>query len=291
MSHPFLPTWDEFLADLVYVPAGEPPASIEGAQIFDGQAWARWTALNWRIPIGMTLAYSLLIPALTYFMRGREKVQMRNLLLVWNFSLSLFSIIGAIVTVPKFFWMQRSGIMDNGFYNSVCSPAGPRLDGYCGFFVIIFIYSKNLELVDTVFLALRKAPLTLLHCWHHISVTLYCWHAYSIQAGTGLWFTVMNYCVHGLMYGYFGCTQLSEGHRKAVKPYAIVLTLMQLLQMMVGIGVTVASMVYTSQGKECHANNTNALLGLLMYASYFALFLQFFVTQYFCRKKKKTKGN
>jgi hypothetical protein len=92
------------------------------------------------------------------------------------------------------------------------------------------------------------------------------------------------------MYGYFGCTQLSDGWRKAVKPYAILLTLMQLGQMVVGISITVATMYYTAHGKECHANKTNALLGLLMYASYFALFLHFFVMTY-CRRTKPSRSS
>ena len=56
------------------------------------------------------------------------------------------------------------------------------------------------ELLDTLFLLLRKSPVILLHWYHHATVLLYCWHAYSVRIGTGLWFAAMNYSVHALMY-------------------------------------------------------------------------------------------
>ena len=59
------------------------------------------------------------------------------------------------------------------------------------------------ELVDTLWLTLRKAPVIFLHWYHHVTVLLYCWHSYSSQIGTGLWFAAMNYSVHSV----------SESHR------------------------------------------------------------------------------
>ena len=74
------------------------------------------------------------------------------------------------------------------------------MDGWEGLFLALFIYSKLFELIDTVWLVLRKSPLSVLHCWHHVSVLLYCWHAYSTRTSTGLWFATINYVVHALMY-------------------------------------------------------------------------------------------
>ena len=49
----------------------------------------------------------------------------------------------------------------------------------------------------------------------------------------------MNYFVHSIMYGYFGATSVSQSWRRAVRPYTIFITLLQLAQMVVGIVVTV----------------------------------------------------
>ena len=55
----------------------------------------------------------------------------------------------------------------------------------------------------------------------------------------GLWFSAMNYLVHSIMYAYFAATSVSQSWRRAVRPYAIFITLLQLAQMVVGIVVTV----------------------------------------------------
>ena len=46
-----------------------------------------------------------------------------------------------------------------------------------GFFVALFIYSKVFELVDTLWLTLRKAPVIFLHWYHHVTVPLDCSHS------------------------------------------------------------------------------------------------------------------
>merc|ERR1712060_553410 len=80
----------------------------------------------------------------------------------------------------------------------------------------------------------------------------------------------MNYSVHSIMYGYFAI--MGTRYRKLVTPYAIYITLLQLVQMLVGMFVTVKAVLYQASGAECHVNKTNSVLGLGMYASYFVLF-------------------
>merc|ERR1712137_1433171 len=76
------------------------------------------------------------------------------------------------------------------------------------------------------------------------------------------------------------------GYRKMATPFAMFITLAQLLQMVVGMYVTVKAVLYQANGHECHVNKTNSVLGLLMYFSYFVLFLKLFIDNY-CRKAKK----
>ena len=95
-----------------------------------------------------------------------------QVLMGWNFGLALFSLGGAVVLVPQLLFGPRTGVLSVGFYESVCSPPAYYGSGYSGFWMMLFVYSKFFELVDTVFLVLRKAPLTTLHMWHHITVLL-----------------------------------------------------------------------------------------------------------------------
>merc|ERR1712014_405500 len=60
----------------------------------------------------------------------------------------------------------------------------------------------------------------------------------------------------------------------------------QLLQMLVGMYVTIKAVLHQVTGQECHVKKTNSVLGLLMYLSYFLLFFKLFVDNY-CWKSKK----
>ena len=84
-------------------------------------------------------------------------------------------------------------------------------------------------------------------------------------------------------------TQHGKAAREAVKPFAIYITLLQLTQMVVGIAVTVRAVVVQSGGGECHVNKTNSILGLLMYLSYFLLFLKLFIDSYVVKGGKKVQ--
>merc|ERR1719277_1240760 len=78
-------------------------------------------------------------------------------------------------------------------------------------------------------------------------------------------------------------------YRKAVTRYAIYITLLQLVQMLVGMFVTVKAVLYQAAGDECHVNKTNSVLGLSMYASYFVLFFKLFVDNYYLKPKGAQK--
>ncbi len=72
-----------------------------------------------------------------------------------------------------------------------------------GFWAEMYVWSKPVELVDTVFLVLRKRPIIFLHWYHHITVMLCAWHAGKEHAASARWFVSMNYTVHALMYTYY----------------------------------------------------------------------------------------
>merc|ERR1712107_492560 len=211
------------------------------------------------------------------------KFNVRSFAFYWNAALSLFSICGVAACVP----VLINELWTNGLYFTVCAPMSWYASGLGGFFVALFIYSKVAELVDTVLLLLAGKPVIALQWWHHSTVLLYCWHSYSVRIATGAWFACMNYTVHSIMYGYFAIT--ATKYRKRVVPYAIYITLLQLLQMLVGMFVTVKAVMYQAAGEECHVNKTNSILGLTMYASYFVLFFKLFVDNYYLKPKSPKK--
>jgi hypothetical protein len=67
-------------------------------------------------------------------------------------------------------------LVESSFESSICAnPYETWGQGPTGFAVMVFAFSKIPELIDTVFIVLRKQSLILLHWYHHITVLLFCW--------------------------------------------------------------------------------------------------------------------
>jgi len=194
----------------------------------------------------------------------------------WNFLLSTFSTVGALVVVPTLLWH----LYTEGFHSSLCTdPKVGYANGTSGFWIMLFIVSKFPELLDTAFLVLQKKPVIFLHWFHHATVMLYCWHAYANMVGVGWYFVAMNLSVHAVMYFYYAMMSLSTNTRAMVKPMAQFITTIQIVQMLVGAAVTVIVRVLaTRDADSCPSyDETNNQLGFAMYAVYFGLFAQLFL--------------
>eukprot|EP00758_Cryptobia_borreli_P008354 Tbor_TRINITY_DN5382_c5_g1::TRINITY_DN5382_c5_g1_i1::g.4249::m.4249/K10203/ELOVL6; elongation of very long chain fatty acids protein 6 len=203
----------------------------------------------------------------------------RPILALWNLIIAIFSIIGAYYTVP-YLIKQYS----NSLYVSICGDESRvYAEGKVGFWLAAFILSKIPEMIDTVFLIIQKKPVIFLHWYHHFTVMLYCWHAYVVVSSTGLWFAVMNYVVHSIMYTYYFLMAINC---RFVKKIAGIITFLQIMQMVVGVVVTVLSLYWMNMdGVGCRSDAANARIGLVMYGSYFVLFAQLFRKLYFGKKK------
>lgn len=177
-----------------------------------------------------------------------------------------------------------TSVMFTPYENTVCAhPSTSWGNGTTGFWVMLFIFSKIPELIDTVFIVLRKKPLIFLHWYHHVTVLLFCWNAYSTMAGSGLYFVAMNYSVHALMYGYY-CLQALGKCPKSFP--AVLITISQIMQMFIGTGVCISCWYFMLNGHSCANETSNLTAGALMYGSYLYLFCEFAVKRYILAPKK-----
>mmetsp|Transcript_15783 Transcript_15783/g.19247 ORF Transcript_15783/g.19247 Transcript_15783/m.19247 type:complete len:292 (+) Transcript_15783:60-935(+) len=243
--------------------------------------------LNWMqtmniLPISAIVAYCALCIIGRKVMASKEARKWRKYLAVWNFSLSLFSWIGAFRTAPQLLHnLSTMSLRDN-----LCQD--PRMtygSGSTGLWVQLFVLSKFPELVDTLFIVMQKKKLIFLHWYHHITVLAYCWHSYVSVSPSGLFFVVMNYSVHAIMYGYYFLMAVK------MKPKwlsAIFITTAQISQMVVGVLVTIFAFYYYKTESNCMIQKENNIAAFLMYGSYLFLFLQFFIGRYFTVKATKT---
>ena len=237
---------------------------------FRVQPWMSFAAANEIVPCVALALYLSLLAAGPLLMRQRPAFSLRGLLFAWNALLSIYSATGF------FFMAQHAGavLSTQGLASTLRGPL-VYSQGAPAFWLTLFMFSKLPELLDTLFLVLRKKPLTFLHCYHHASVMLYCWYAFSLQSHLGFYFTTMNYAVHAIMYCYYALTSLGFA-----PPWGTAVTLLQISQMFCGSGLCAYSWVVGEEARGSLA------AGALLYASYLVLFVQFFVQ----KKGRAEKG-
>lgn len=254
---------------------------------YDNGVWL-WMNENSWFPVAACALYAFLIFWGKYsFMKDREAWKgSRPYLAAWNFMLSAFSFAGSFrVTCNLIYNLSTLSLRDNFCLN----PQLTYGSGSTGLWVQLFILSKFPELFDTFFVTINKKPLIFLHWYHHITVLLFCWHSYITFSTGGIFFCAMNYTVHAFMYGYYFLMAIRM-KPKWMNPMFI--TTIQILQMIGGVTLTSLQIYYYNTEKEgqCFVEKINITASLVMYASYLALFVEFFVKRYFMVKTTDRKS-
>lgn len=228
---------------------------------------------------GVALLYLPIVFGLQRFMASRPPFSLRPALAVWNSLLVLFNVYAFYYLAPAV--LQR--IADGSFVASLCDfppefARGPRSHA-----LYLFALSKVPEMIDTLFIVLKKRPLILLHWYHHLTVMLFCWNiVYSPLRGEGFEGAVfggLNALVHCIMYTSYGLKAL--GYKP---PGDLAITSLQLLQMVVGGWLAIHRVVACPLKRPI-----TAAAGIVMYASYFLLFAHFFYRRYLASPKAKAR--
>ena len=238
---------------------------------FQGQDAINFTRNHCEIPVFAVGVYLMFI---FYFPKMQEwgilptiQLKLQTLFAGWNMLLSCFSIFGATRVVPYLFHELTDpaygATFSDRYLNTVCGEAKSRyVNGPVGLWTLLFIYSKFPELLDTAFLVVQKKKVIFLHWFHHTTVLMYCWHAYHNSVSQGIWFAAMNLSVHAIMYFYYFMGAINL--RKVVRPFAPLITTIQILQMVGGIAVTVTAALHhdVSDATACATDAANWKMGL-----------------------------
>jgi len=237
----------------------------------------------WSLPIIAIGLYWLLVWLGPKFMENREPFKLKIPLIIWNFVLVIASVgmfVGMCVPVLNF-------LINNGFYNLVCMPSGELYYGFPFFCCWLFALSKYAELIDTVFLIMRKRPLHFIHWYHHTTVLAYTWFSLVVMTPPGALFGVVNTFVHTIMYFYYFLAVC--GSRPTWGKFV---TIIQLTQMIAGITISSFWSYYYLSGVLCPMAHPHAYMfsTLALYASYFILFLNFYLQRYVFSKSRPTAG-
>lgn len=246
-------------------------------QAWNESAFLKYMLERWTDSFVYAAIYVVVVFGGKGYMRTRPRYDLRPALAIWSGTLAIFSILGAVRTLPELV----TAINAYGWQYSICVPTYFR--GVPAFWSALFTLSKVLELGDTVFIVLRKQPLIFLHWYHHITVLVYVWYSYTDHTAPGRWFMVMNYTVHSLMYTYYTLRAMRFQMSKII---SLVITSLQLTQMIIGVIINVYSYQIKARGEFCQQTYENLQYSSIMYFTYFMLFAHFFYTTYVIEKPK-----
>lgn len=177
---------------------------------------------------GFPFVYLFILWLIRRILENRKPFDLRFAVACHNAVLGVLSLVMLIGIINSIVW--RSIV--TSFWESWCMPGRSHTRGDGCFWEYVFYVSKYYELVDSIFLALRKKPLTFLHVYHHFIVIPLFW-AYNSTYSFGHWMLIVpNASVHVFMYYYY--TIATYGHTVWWKRY---LTMAQLSQFVIDMAI------------------------------------------------------
>lgn len=237
---------------------------------------------HWHWSIYYSIIYLLLIFIGKRYMRDRKPYSLRRALCCWSAGLSMFSFFALWRVTPLAYNMVYLG----GIQHAICDVNSYSGSAGGGLWAFLFPLSKLPELIDTSFIILRKKKMVFLHWYHHITVFIYCWFSYAFPISTGVWFGLVNYSVHGIMYAYYA---VKASGRSPPRWIAKSITTLQLSQMFAGIFLNYLATKSLLENKSCAMNKFAICISIFFYVSYAILFANFYYWTYIYKRATPTR--
>ncbi|KPI88671.1 putative fatty acid elongase [Leptomonas seymouri] len=277
-----------------------------GSTSYDGYAFKTWLQENHDVAIYVSFAY------LTFVFEAPKLVSkylnlpanaktsplvpiINKCWAVWNILLSAFAFYGTTRTLPVVLYNLKA----YGLHDTLCTF---RPDEFytsdVGVALGLFTISKVPEFGDTFFLVLKGSKLRYLSYFHHTAMFLYVWLSYETGSSTLICAAALNYFVHTIMYFYFFLSE--AGFKNIARPFAMYITMLQLVQMVgvmfVSTYVLVQKHLLAGQGivdgmeGSCSGTTTaTARLQLCIYTAFLYMFGQMFVSNHMRPRKAHEK--
>jgi 3-oxoacyl-[acyl-carrier-protein] synthase III len=201
---------------------------------------------------------------------------------LWNTMLTVVSLLGSLHVVTHL----ASSMLTRGVYVTLTEHDPSFFQGPTGFWLLLFVLFKIVELGDTVFLILSSShiqtkPPSFLHWFHHSTVLPWCW--YELQAQTPMHHCCMalNYTVHTFMYGYFALNDTFDDaafrRRNGMR-----ITALQCLQFVLDLLVISVAAYdrFVQRPSTSPTTVVSLVLSSTIISTYLVLFLQFAEEKY-----------
>ncbi|EYC43765.1 hypothetical protein Y032_0481g2253 [Ancylostoma ceylanicum] len=135
---------------------------------------------------------------LGFVLTAPGKIVMKHgLLPQWYYYNGLLQLCLLVAFVPHVTFSLTAGWRD-----SVCCNHSLYSGALSGTVMFLFVFSKLLDLAETVLIILEGRQPLLIHIFHHIITLLVTWHSYSHHHSLGRWFVFINLFSHVILYSY-----------------------------------------------------------------------------------------
>lgn len=227
---------------------------------------------------GTIIGYFALIVILRWIMKNKQPLECNKLIAIHNLILCAFSLVCFLGQFYEAFLIYTNF----GAFEVYCGTFIDAWDLRMAQYGIAFYWSKYYELIDTIFLVVRKKPMTVLHLFHHAIVIPISWMAVYSRIYMG-WFTSFNNTgVHVIMYFYFAIYAL--GYRPWWKKY---LTSLQILQFVADMSTSFPFIIFYFMGIPCRGELYAWLIANATGVALLLLFMNFYRQTY--RRRPTTK--
>ena len=233
---------------------------------------------TWPEVVGAIVLYYFIIFSGRAFMESRPALKL-------NFWFQLHNIF--LTALSGFLWALLFEqifpiIVRHGVFYSICSPGAWTQP-------LVFIYylnyiTKYIELIDTMFLFLKKKPLAFLHTYHHGATAALCWTQLLGKTSVSYVPIILNLTVHVVMYFYYFLS--ARGIRVWWKEWV---TRIQIIQFVVDLGFiyfasythfAIKYFPWAPTAGDCTGEEFAALMGVGIISSYLVLFISFYLRVY-----------
>lgn len=231
------------------------------------QFYQTWWPLS--IPIGMV--YVAIVLRWPHKLSGLVSLKnVKTALQYWNFTLAVFSVLGAYRTAGELV----STLHRRGFVASFCVNDYFH-DRSIYFWYSLFILSKLAEFGDTMFLLVQRKPVLFIHWFHHVVTMVYSVYIAAYLPAIGRWMSAMNFVVHSFMYIYYWAVSCQVPVPRRV---AICITTMQTSQMFTGFTIIMLALYHKMYSSSvCQNGGYTVEAGAVMYLVYIYLFVKLFI--------------
>ncbi|XP_054259425.1 elongation of very long chain fatty acids protein 7-like [Macrosteles quadrilineatus] len=237
-----------------------------------------WILFSTPVLIITLISYFLFVFKLgPMYMEKRSPYKLKTVMRLYNVVQIIYN-----STIVYNFLVPQVGVMPLPFLTRISCSVPKPFEGL-DYLKSLYIYGawhfqmlKNLDLLDTVFMVLRKknSHITFLHVYHHAAMVFFPWFSLRfIKASQGSIPVFINLIVHAIMYSYYFLTTF-----KAFKKYLWWkhhLTKLQLFQFVVILAYI--SILYY---KQCPISRSFTYIWLANVFFILCLFLNFYIKSY-----------